>query len=320
MRLDTRRKLAYKPEVVKQRQKYILEGVLQVLKFNPSNDVENFVRSVRSDSRPQELAKCLKTNLQTLQVRGIIPAMNIDETDLVSLALQGLFSHRAARNPARPNGDISAGDPPVSVYDEPQSTTTSPTSTLYSNDHMSTNQRGSYWESDDGQHSASYKGYDNTQSNFKDEKPGSSDESPSSLSSGQSSYTESIATNSYDLTAPNKPQFTSLEPNQISGYHGQNNMSRKRKAHEVRPFPALHDSNHNFITPFPQHYLPQSDSDFEMRITNPQKMSYGNIRTQHYGTNANFTDPYLPMSYNAPPPNIPIYERRHCTFLFGERG
>lgn len=98
LRLDTRRKLAYKPRIVRERQQYILEGVLQILKHNDSNAVQEFIKLIRSEARPQEIAYCLKQNLHHLQGRGLIPVLDVDETDLVSLGLQSLFSHRAGRN------------------------------------------------------------------------------------------------------------------------------------------------------------------------------------------------------------------------------
>ena len=60
--------------------------------------MQDFIRLIRSKARPQDIAHCLKGNLHNLQDRGLIPALDIDETDLVSLGLQSLFSHRAGRN------------------------------------------------------------------------------------------------------------------------------------------------------------------------------------------------------------------------------
>lgn len=108
MRLDTRRKLAYKPRIVRERQQYILVGVLQILKHNESNAVQEFVKLIRSEAPPQEIAQCLKHNLHHLQGRGLIPDLDIDETDLVSLGLQSLFSHRAGRNGARTTNDTAS--------------------------------------------------------------------------------------------------------------------------------------------------------------------------------------------------------------------
>ncbi|KAJ9662921.1 hypothetical protein H2198_001149 [Neophaeococcomyces mojaviensis] len=52
---------------------------------------------IRSDALPQEIANCLSQNLHQLQDRGLISSLEVDETDLVSLGLQGLFSHRGKR-------------------------------------------------------------------------------------------------------------------------------------------------------------------------------------------------------------------------------
>jgi len=52
---------------------------------------------IRSDALPQEIAACLSQNLHQLQDRGLISSLEVDEVDLVSLGLQGLFSHRGKR-------------------------------------------------------------------------------------------------------------------------------------------------------------------------------------------------------------------------------
>lgn len=59
------------------------------------------IKLIRNEACPAEIANCLKYNLHDLQGRGIIPALDVDETDLVSLGLQSLFSHRAGRNVAK---------------------------------------------------------------------------------------------------------------------------------------------------------------------------------------------------------------------------
>ena len=85
---------------------------------------------IRSEARPQEIATCLRHNLQILQSRGTIPTMDIDETDLVSLGLQGLFSHRAGRN----NGKSVEDVPLDGNHDSASSCATSPGCDEYNDD------------------------------------------------------------------------------------------------------------------------------------------------------------------------------------------
>lgn len=97
LRLDTRRKLAYKPNAVGERQQYILQAVLHTLKSGDSNEVTKLISLLRNEAPPEAIAGCLRSNIHSLQDRGIIPDREVDETDLISLGLQGLFSHRAGR-------------------------------------------------------------------------------------------------------------------------------------------------------------------------------------------------------------------------------
>ncbi|KAJ9650357.1 hypothetical protein H2198_010340 [Neophaeococcomyces mojaviensis] len=69
----------------------------KVLKHNDSKDVNHLIDMIRSDALPQEIAACLSQNLHQLQDRGLISSLEVDEMDLVSLGLQGLFSHRGKR-------------------------------------------------------------------------------------------------------------------------------------------------------------------------------------------------------------------------------
>ncbi|KAK5939345.1 hypothetical protein PMZ80_008649 [Knufia obscura] len=96
-RLDTRRKLAYKPAAVQERQQYILHGLLQILKFGDEDEILKLINLIRSEASPQDIASCLRENVQSLQGRGILQNLDIDETDIMSLGLQGLFSHRAGK-------------------------------------------------------------------------------------------------------------------------------------------------------------------------------------------------------------------------------
>lgn len=96
-RLDTRRKLAYKPAAVQERQQYILHGLLQILKYSDEVEILKLINLIRGEATPQDIASCLRENVQLLQGRGILQNLDIDETDIMSLGLQGLFSHRAGK-------------------------------------------------------------------------------------------------------------------------------------------------------------------------------------------------------------------------------
>ncbi|KAK5079507.1 hypothetical protein LTR70_006499 [Exophiala xenobiotica] len=96
-RLDTRRKLAYKPAAVQERQQYILHGLLQILKFGDDDEILKLINLIRGQALPQEIAACLRQSIKSLQDRGILRALSVDETDIMSLGLQGLFSHRSGK-------------------------------------------------------------------------------------------------------------------------------------------------------------------------------------------------------------------------------
>lgn len=96
-RLDTRRKLAYKPAAVQERQQYILHGLLQILKFGDDDEILKLINLIRGQALPQEIAACLRQSIKSLQDRGILQPLAVDETDIMSLGLQGLFSHRAGK-------------------------------------------------------------------------------------------------------------------------------------------------------------------------------------------------------------------------------
>lgn len=105
---------------MRERQQFILEGILQILKHNAGTDVQNLLSLIRSDARPQDIAGCLRHNLEILQHKGHIPDLVVDETDLVSLGLQGLFSHRAGRNGTKASNETKVDNAvPVGHFSEP---------------------------------------------------------------------------------------------------------------------------------------------------------------------------------------------------------
>lgn len=89
--------MAYKPVALHERRAFIFSGILKVLKHNDLKDVNHLLEMIRSDALPQQTAACLSQNLHQLQDRGLISSLEVDEMDLVSLGLQGLFSHRGKR-------------------------------------------------------------------------------------------------------------------------------------------------------------------------------------------------------------------------------
>lgn len=87
-----------------------------MLKHNEKDNVQEFLHLIRSNAYPEEIAKCLKKNLEILQGQRIIRPFPVDETDLVSLGLQGLFSHRTGRQNAKSGENLPSNV--EQVYDE----------------------------------------------------------------------------------------------------------------------------------------------------------------------------------------------------------
>lgn len=112
-RLDARRKLAYKPAAVQKTQQYILHALLQTLKSGDNDEILKLISLIQSEAPPQNIAGCLRRNIQSLQDRGILPPLNIDETDLVSLGLQGLLGHPVRRPGLKQSSSKSPSNPKV---------------------------------------------------------------------------------------------------------------------------------------------------------------------------------------------------------------
>lgn len=93
-KLDTRRKVSYKSSEKHDIRGYILESTLQVLKRGNAEGVESLLRIIRSDASIEDIARSFQQNFKMLQNRGVIPPFKIDESDIISLALQGLFPYR----------------------------------------------------------------------------------------------------------------------------------------------------------------------------------------------------------------------------------
>ena len=93
LKLDARRRNAYKPSVVHQHQQEILNGILLVLRHDESKDVEELLRLIRVRNRPEEVVQCLRKAFERLQERRILNTPNFEEVDILSLGLQPLFSH-----------------------------------------------------------------------------------------------------------------------------------------------------------------------------------------------------------------------------------
>jgi len=68
------------------------------------------VNLLRGQAFPKDIACCLLLNIQSLQGRGILQYLAIDETDVMSLGLQSLFGHRAGKpGPKHPLKKMSSG-------------------------------------------------------------------------------------------------------------------------------------------------------------------------------------------------------------------
>lgn len=93
-KLDTRRKASYKSSEKHDIRRYILESILQVLRHGTAEEVENLVGTMRTDTAIEEVARCFQHNFSLLQNKGVIPPFKIDESDIISLALQGVFLYR----------------------------------------------------------------------------------------------------------------------------------------------------------------------------------------------------------------------------------
>lgn len=93
-KLDTRRKVSYKSSEKHDIRGYILESTLQVLKRGKTECVESLLRIIRSDAPIEDIARSFQQNFKLLQNKGVIPPFKIDESDIISLALQGLFPYR----------------------------------------------------------------------------------------------------------------------------------------------------------------------------------------------------------------------------------
>lgn len=110
-KLDTRRKVSYKSSEKHDIRGYILESTLQVLKRGKTECVESLLRTIRSDASIEDIAASFQQNFKILQSRGIIPHFKIDESDIISLALQGLFPYRVGCV----QGDLDSDTEPVHV-------------------------------------------------------------------------------------------------------------------------------------------------------------------------------------------------------------
>lgn len=97
---------------------------MQVLKRGKTECVEDLLRIIRSDAPIEDIAKSFQQNFRHLQNKGIIPPFKIDESDIISLALQGLFPYRVGCV----QGDIDSDNETVHV---PQSSPSRQSSQYY---------------------------------------------------------------------------------------------------------------------------------------------------------------------------------------------
>lgn len=75
----------------------MITALLQTIKHSSESDLQHLVSLIREPSQPDAVASCLRKHFATLQTRAIIPRLDVDETDVMSFALQGLCGHRKTR-------------------------------------------------------------------------------------------------------------------------------------------------------------------------------------------------------------------------------
>lgn len=100
--------MSYSTTTIQDRQQYMLTGLLQTIKHVPEDDLQQLVTLIRGSSRIDSVATCLREHFATLQDKGIIPAYDIDDTDVISFGLRGLCAYR--KGPARPNSPFPQSD------------------------------------------------------------------------------------------------------------------------------------------------------------------------------------------------------------------
>lgn len=96
-KLDTRRKVAYSSSNIQDRQQFLITALLQTIRHASEHDLQHLITLIRDPTQPDAVAACLRGHAVTLQSKGIIPKLDIDETDVISFALQGLCGHRKSR-------------------------------------------------------------------------------------------------------------------------------------------------------------------------------------------------------------------------------
>ena len=81
-----------------QHQQFILEGLLQVLKHNNLEDVQDLLQQVRCPSAPRGSCEMPKREPPVSSSKGVLPVADIYEVDLLSLGLKSLFTQRPSRS------------------------------------------------------------------------------------------------------------------------------------------------------------------------------------------------------------------------------
>lgn len=92
-----------------------MHALLQTLKSGDNDEILKLTSLIQSEAPPQNIAGCLRRNIQSLQDRCILPTLNIDETDLVSLGLQGLLGHAVRRPGLKQSSSKSPSNPKVTL-------------------------------------------------------------------------------------------------------------------------------------------------------------------------------------------------------------
>lgn len=105
---------------------YLLNGVLQALKYGPQEPLMHFIQTLRENRPPHELVDSLRPNLEHLQDQGFIAKAQLREVDLLLLAqksyanqlgwdVQPLSTSSTTRLPMQ-SSNLTEGRPPPPDY------------------------------------------------------------------------------------------------------------------------------------------------------------------------------------------------------------
>lgn len=119
-RSDTRRKRAISSDATLERRGYILDAMFLMLKHCKGEDIQTLIQMIRNTAQPEELIRCIKANLQSLQDQGLVDIRQIDDHDLISVAPSILLKGWMREDQRPSDGSMKNSSPGVeSVSTEP---------------------------------------------------------------------------------------------------------------------------------------------------------------------------------------------------------